>query len=122
VPVVINAFEESHRRAVVMLWSLLMSFLADNWSWVTAILVGILVLSAIQAFTTRWWGWFGSVLYNYAFFGTMFLIGLLVGPEFFASIWHDIVGVILYPACFLAIRWILINAGLYRPRPRWVRN
>jgi len=120
VPSIIKAFEEGHRRAVIMLWSILTSFLGENWPWVTGILVGILVLSAIQAFTTRWWNWFGSVLYNYTFFGSLFLIGVFIGPEFFASIWCDIVGVILYVVCFLAVRWILINTGLYRSRSKKV--
>lgn len=109
-----NAIDEGTKQAYRMLWNALISFLADHWISVLVLLAVILVIAIVKAVLGRW-GMLGSVLYNYLYFGILFVIGLIWGSDVFASNWLTIAGtVILYPACYLTVRIILDKTGLRR--------
>ena len=109
-----NAIDEGTKQAYHMLWNALISFLVDHWISVLVLLAVILIIAIIKAVLGRW-GMLGSVLYNYLYFGILFVIGLIWGSDVFASNWLTIAGtVILYPACYLTVRVILDKTGLRR--------
>jgi len=83
--------------------------------FVFCMLVLVLVAATVRAVTTGRWGWLGSVLYNYLYFGTLFVIGLIWGPEIFANDYFEIALVILYIVCFSLVGVILTKTGLRRP-------
>ena len=117
-----DAFSKAQEEAARTLWSGLLSFLYHNWLMTILVLLLILVLAGSDAFITRRWAWLGSVLYNYLYFGSLFIIGLVCGPEIFVSIYFDIIAVILYVVCFKLV-WVIISKfELNKPRPRRVRN
>lgn len=108
----INAIDEGTRQAYQMLWNALMSFLADHWVSVLMVLAVILIIATIKAVLGRW-GMLGSVLYNYLYFGILFVIGLIWGSDIFVSNWFTVAGtVILYPICYLTVGVILDKTGL----------
>ena len=85
-----NAFAEGQREAAQILWSILLSFLVQDWLIVILVLLVILFIAWLEAYITRRWKFLGSVLYNYLYFGILFLIGLIFGPNIFASDYFDL--------------------------------
>jgi hypothetical protein len=64
------------------------------------------------------WGSLGSLLYNFFYFGTLYIIGLLWGPEIFVDdLFNAACAVVLYPACYLLVGYILERTGLKARRP-----
>lgn len=113
----VQAFSDGQKIAFQTLWDLLMSFLFKNWLSVTVFLFIIFIVAFVRAMFGRW-GMFGSVLYNYLYFGILFIVGLIFGPMIFANIFIDIVCVILYIVCFRFVRIILDDLGLRGNRKR----
>jgi len=56
----------------------------------------------------------GSVLYNYFYFGILFVITLIFGPDVFANDWFKIVLFIIYVVCFISVGKLLKKAGIRR--------
>ncbi len=107
-----NAIDEGTKQAYRMLWNALLSFLSVHWLTVIIVLAVILIIAIIRALIGRW-GMLGSVLYNYFYFGILFVIGLIWGSDIFVSNWFTVAGVIiLYPICYLIVRVILNKTGL----------
>jgi len=116
VEMMIQSFEDGSKWAARMLWDVLMTFLAENWLWVFIGLFAVFILVSFKAILGRW-GSLGSFLYNFFYFGTLFVIGLIWGPEIFTEdIFNAACAVILYPICFLLVRFILDKTGLRRHR------
>ncbi len=122
VNLLLKGFDDGKKHAAHVLWDTGMSILGQHWIAIVLVLVVVLFLSGLQAFTTRWWGWFGSVLYHYFYFGTLFIIGLIWGPEVFVSDLFGVLAVILYIVCFLLVGKILSETGIHRGLPRRVRK
>lgn len=106
-----NAFDNAQKEAYQILWDSLLSFLSNNWLSVAGFLLLLLVVSFIVALFGRW-GMFGSVLYNYLYWGTLFIFGLIFGPKIFANIFIDIALFILYLACYKLVGRILTGLHL----------
>lgn len=116
VEMMIQSFEDGSKWAARMLWDILMTFLAENWLWVFLGLLAVFILVSFKAILGRW-GSLGSFLYHLFYFGTLFVIGLIWGPEVFTEdIFNAACAVILYPICFLLVRFILDKTGLRRHR------
>lgn len=101
IPWMIQQFGIATEKAFRMFWDIGMTYLAQHW---IAVLVGlflIFMLALIRAFITGRWAMLGSVVYNYLYFGTLFIIGLIWGPELFANDYFKIVLAILYVVCFI---------------------
>lgn len=106
-----NAFDNAQKEAYQILWDGLLSFLSSSWLSVIGVLFLILVISFIVALFGRW-GMFGSVLYNYLYWGTLFIFGLTFGPKIFANIFIDIALFVLYLVCYKLVGKILDRLNL----------
>ncbi len=110
----LQAINEATKKTYRMYWSFLISFLKEHWILTTAILILILVIAIIRAFG-GYWGMLGSVLYNYLYFGILFMIGLINGSDVFASEYFEIIcAIILYPICYFTVGRILDKLGVMR--------
>ena len=108
-----SAVETGTRQSCNIFWSILIQFLKENWLPISLILFIIFVLFTLRAMVGRW-GSLGSFLYNLIYFGTLFVIGLIWGPEIFLSdFFNTACAVILYPICYILVGVILdkINVG-----------
>jgi hypothetical protein len=110
----LNAIDEGTKQAYRMIWNGISQFLIEHWGWVIVALVAIFILSVLNYFATGRWAMLGSVLYNYLYFGTLFVITLIFGPEVFANDWFKIVLFIVYVACFVLVGKLLRKAGIRR--------
>lgn len=110
----LNAIDEGTRQAYRMIWNGITQFLVEHWGWVIVALVSIFVLSVLNYFATGRWAMLGSVLYNYLYFGTLFVITLIFGPEAFANDWFKIVLFVVYVVCFILVGKILRKTGIRR--------
>jgi hypothetical protein len=108
----LKSINQGEKMAYQMCWDALMSFLSEHWLAVSLFLFALLVVALVIAFFGRW-GMLGSVLYNYLYFGTLFVIGLIWGPVAIAG---DIVSilrsVLLYPICYFLVGLFLIKIGV----------
>ncbi len=91
-----------------------MTHLAQHWIAILVGLLAIFVVALVRAFVTGRWAMLGSVVYNYLYFGTLFLIGSIWGPELFANDYFKIVLVILYVVCFILTGKFLSKIGVRR--------
>jgi len=108
----ITSFENGIKIAYQMYWDILMSFLLKNWGAVIIVLFVIFVIALVKAIKGRW-GMLGKVLYNYIYFGTLFIIGLIWGPTIFVSNFITILcTIILYPMCYFLTGAILDKIGV----------
>ena len=114
IPWMFQVVADATKQAYRMMWNWGMSALKEHMIAIILILFGLLVFSYLRALITRRWGLFGSVLYNYLYFGTLFIIGLIFGPETFANDYFEIFLAILYVVCFILVGKILIETGVKR--------
>jgi hypothetical protein len=95
-----------------MWWNALISFLHQHWMAVIIILAAVFITALIRALMGRW-GMLGSVLYNYLYFGILFVVGLVWGSDVFVSDYlHLACTAILWPVCYFLVGWILDKSGL----------
>ncbi len=110
----LDAIDKGVKMVYHWFWEFLLYFLKENWLIVTIILVLVLVVAILRSLV-GYWGMLGSVLYNYLYFGILFIVGLIKGPEVFVSEYFELfLMVILYPLCYLAVRFILDSFNLRR--------
>lgn len=113
-PWLVKTFGEAFPKAYRMIWDALMPILVTNWAWILLILFVVFTYVSIKALLGRW-GALGSFLYNFFYFGTLFIIGLIWGPEVFAGdLFKAAYTVILYPICYILVGIILDKIGVRR--------
>jgi len=95
-------------------WNIGMAYLAEHWVAVAVGLVFIFLIALVRAFVTGRWAMLGSITYNYLYFGTLFIVGLIFGPEIFANDFFKIFLVILYVVCFALTGKFLAKIGVRR--------
>ena len=107
-----NAIDEGMAQAARFYWNLFIKLLTAHWfAAMAAIFVGF-IFALMKAMFGRW-GTLGSLLYNFFYFGTLFIIGLIWGPEIFVSdYFHTACAVILYPICFWMSGWAMDCLGV----------
>ena len=110
---IFQAINEARALAFRSLWDSFMPLIMEHWVAVVLFLTVILVIAVLRAIS-GYWGMLGSVLYNYLFFGTLFVVGLILGPEVFANNYIKVGLVLLYVICFLMVGRILDWTGLRR--------
>lgn len=110
---VLQSLNEGQMVAYRSFWDAGMAYLIDHWVVVIVFLIVILVIAVLRAIS-GYWGMLGSVLYNYLFFGTLFVVGLILGPEVFANNYIKVGLALLYVICFLMVGRILDWTGLRR--------
>lgn len=97
-----------------MLWGVLMGFLSVNWFWVLLVLFVLFIFVTLKAMMGRW-GSLGSFLYNFFYFGTLFVIGLIWGPGIFVNDYFNAAcATILYPICYVLVGVTLDKMGVRR--------
>ncbi len=110
----LNTVNEETKQVVRIFWDILKSFLVDHWLAVMIVFFIILVIAMLKAVMGRW-GMLGSVLYNSLYFGTLFIIGLIWGPEIFVGDFFNVAcAIILYPVCYFTVGLILDKVGVRR--------
>lgn len=107
---------EATAHAYRMFWNAVIPELLHNWLHVILILFCVLLFAVFVAVVSGRWGLLGSVLYHYLYYGFLFLIGLIWGPEVFANDYFDIVLTILYMVCYSIVGVILVQGGFKRRR------
>ena len=89
------------------------------WDVQESIMIGILLTIAFALALMGRWGMLGSVLYHYLYFGILFVVGLIKGPEIFVSEYFEIAcAIILYPICYFTVGTILDKTGIHKRSPR----
>jgi len=114
IPWMIQEFGVATAKAFRMIWDIGMTYLAEHWIALIVGLVLIFVIALVRAFITGRWAMLGSVTYNYLYFGTLFIIGLIFGPELFANNYFIIFLVVLYVICFILTGRFLSKIGVRR--------
>lgn len=107
----LNTIQEATIKDIKIMWSWGMSYLLSHLWIVIGILLIVLVYALFRAFMGHWWV-LGSVLYNYLYWGSLLIIGLIFGPEIFAGTYIDIGLLILYVICYIAVGKILKKIGV----------
>lgn len=114
VELLLNAINEGTKQAAQMLWSILTTFLSEHWLAVLLVLFVVFVAVTLKAMMGRW-GSLGSFLYNFFYFGILFIVGLIWGPEVFVDDYFNAAcAVILYPICYVISGMILDKMGVRR--------
>lgn len=103
VTMMLNAIQEGTINAAKILWGILITFLKAHWVGVGEILLSLLGIALLVFILTGRWAMLGSVLNRYFFFGILFIIGLIFGPEVFASDYFEIIWVVLGGIVFLVV-------------------
>lgn len=110
----INAFEEGMKQGAHLLWSALMTVLSQHWQFIMGAIFVIFIIATLKAMIGQW-GMLGSALYNFFYFGTLFIVGLIWGPEVFLNDYFNFAcSIILYPVCYFLVGWILRKTGILR--------
>ncbi len=109
---ILEAIDEGTKQAAHMLWSALLSFLTARWLALMILVFIVFVVATLKAMFGRW-GMLGSVLYNSIYFGILFIIWLVWGPEIFVSDFFSVAyTIILYPVCYFVTGLILDKIGV----------
>ncbi len=114
IDLLLNAVEEGSKQASRMMWGILQGYLKEHWLLFIGILFVCFVAVTLKAMMGRW-GSLGSLLYSFFYFGTLYIAGLIWGPEIFVDdFFNAACAVILYPLCYLLVGYILDKIGLKR--------
>lgn len=105
---------EETAKTFRMFWDIGMNYLAEHWIAVIVGLSLVFIVALVRAFITGRWAMLGSVVYNYLYFGTLFIIGLIFGPELFANDYFKIFLAVLYVTCFILTGRFLQKIGVRR--------
>lgn len=108
-----KVINDAQVQAYQALWDGLILFLSSNWLLVAGLLLFLLIVSFIKAINGRW-GMFGSVAYNYLYWGILFISGLVFGPKIFANTFIDILYFILYLLCYWLVGKLLRKSNFKR--------
>jgi hypothetical protein len=108
---------EGMRLGARMLWyNGLMPIITKHWFTIMLIILGFFVVTTIKAMFGRW-GSLGSFLYHFFYFGILFIIGLIWGPEIFVEdVFNTAVAVILYPTCYRLSGYVMDRMGVRKRR------
>lgn len=108
----LNGIDEGTKQAARMLWGSLTTFLSEHWLAALLVLFFMFVAVTLKAMMGRW-GSLGSFLYNVFYFGTLFVVGLIWGPEVFVNdIFKASCAIILYPICYIVTGKVLDRMGV----------
>ena len=114
IPLLLDSIEQGIKDAANMLWDWLLVYLGEHWIAIGSIVFVIFMVVTVKAMFGRW-GELGSFLYNFLYFGILFVIGLIWSPEVFISNWFGFfTAIILYPICYLVVGWILNKINIMR--------
>jgi hypothetical protein len=103
---VIDRFAKIPEQSARMVWNFVMPILAEHWLLIMGIFVGLLIFLVLLAIMGDWGGLYSLTYWTlYAF--TIFIVGLIWGPESLVSdIFHIIYIAAIWPVCYLVTGWI----------------
>jgi len=105
-------FEAALLKDATMLWGVLLNFLKIHWLFIAVFIFIAFVAVTVKAMFGRW-GSLGSFLYNFFYFGTLFVLGLIFGPCIFLNDWFNAAcAIILYPICYWLVGRILLKTRI----------
>lgn len=108
----LSMYDKALRSVYHSAWDIFMSTIKEHWLLILSILLGLLIISIIIALMGRW-GFFGSLMYNYLYFGVLFILGLIKGPEVFLNEYFEFFCILLlYPVCYKIVGIILDKLNL----------
>jgi hypothetical protein len=108
----LNAMDEGAKQTARLFWDIFISILTQHWLGFTMVIFLTFIAVTFKAMLGSW-GALGSFLYNLFYFGTLFIIGLIWGPEVFVNdIFNFSCAVMLYPICYFLTGIILDHSGL----------
>lgn len=109
---ILGMYDKGLRSAYHTLWNIFMSTIQEHWFLILIVLLVFLIISIFIALNGRW-GFFGSLMYNYLYFGILFILGLIKGPEVFLSEYFEFFCILLlYPFCYIIVGRILNKFNL----------
>lgn len=100
VTMIMDTIDKVTKEVYHALWNILIAQIKEHWGFFLIILFLVLFFAFLRYMITGRWAMLGSVIYNYLYFGILFIIGLIFGPEVFANDYFKIVLAILYVVCF----------------------
>src|SRR5689334_11626543 len=110
----IQGIDQGAKLVARVLWDAFTSFLYAHWFLVIIGLFALLFVATLKAMMGRW-GALGSLIYNLLYFGTLFIVGLIWGPEIFVNdFFNTACAVILYPICYYITGQILNKLEFFR--------
>ena len=112
----LDTIDESTKQAYRMIWAGIKQFLVEHWVLVIIFLTALLALAIFNYLATGRWAMLGSVLYNYLYFGVLFIITLIFGSDIFANDYFKIVLFLLYVVCFTLVGIFLNKTGIRKRR------
>ena len=108
----LSTYDVLLRKIYHSAWDIFMSTIKEHWLLILSILFGLLIISIIIALMGEW-GFFGSLMYNYLYFGVLFILGLIKGSEVFLNEYFEFFCILLlYPVCYKIVGIILDKTGL----------
>lgn len=113
----LNAIKEGEKNGYKMIWDIILNFISQNTLYVILTLVLVLSIAFVDYKISGRWRSLGSVLYNYFYFGSLFIITLIFGPEIFANDLIKIGTFALYITCFILVGKVLKKAGIHKVYP-----
>jgi hypothetical protein len=112
-----NAIKEQTLVFIRIIWENALHLLATHFIAIFLSILGLLIFALVLALITGRWALFGSLLYNVLYFSVLLIIGLIWGPDAFASDWFDVVRTIaIWPVCYWIVGIVLDKTGLKRIR------
>ena len=100
-------FKDVPAKVVHGAWDYLLLILSHHLTPILLLIFVLFVVTITKTMMGRW-GAFGSFLYNFLYFGILFIIGLIWGPEVFVSdVFNLACTVVLYPICYFATGVVL---------------
>lgn len=96
----LNTMEEATKDAYRQIWNMAQEVISNHF-WTIVMILGVIFLLALLNFIiTRRWGWLGSVIYNYLYFGLLYIYTLIFGPDIFANDWIKVILFLVYIICY----------------------
>ncbi len=95
-----DAIDKITKEIYQALWDMLITLIKEHWGFFLVVLFLILLVAFIRYMITGRWAILGSIIYNYLYFGILFIIGLIFGPDIFASDYIKILLTIVYIVCY----------------------
>ena len=111
IPQILQTLEDAAANAFRFWWDIGMKQMEGHWFQAFSILVGVFIFILLVALISGRWGTLGSFMYNVFYWGVVLGVGLIFGPEVFASDYAKLGALILWPICYYLSGFFLRKFG-----------
>lgn len=115
---IIDSINEGMAWAAHIIWDSFTAWVLEYWIYILIAYLLLLFVSLLLLSGGKW-GMFGSLSYHTLYFGILFIVGLIKGPEVFISDYFEVFcAIVLYPLCYFLTGLILnkVKHKLYGSR------